>query len=103
MHAIVRRYEGVDASRKGELAQKINETLIPELKKLPGFAGYYVVETDNGVFTSFGLFGTEAGGNESSRVASTWVRDQKLDAMLPNPPKVMAGEVIAHSNGESKA
>jgi hypothetical protein len=102
MHAIVRRYEGVDASRKGELTQKINETLIPELKKLPGFAGYYVVESD-GVFTSFGLFATEAGGNESSRLASTWVRDQKLDEMLPNPPKVTVGEVIAHSNGEIKA
>lgn len=103
MHAIVRRYEGVDATRKGELTQKVNETLIPELKKLSGFAGYYVIESDNGVFTSFGLFDTEAGGSESSRLASSWVRDQKLEAMLPNPPKVTVGEVIAQSNGETKA
>ena len=37
MHATVRRYEGVDASRTDELTKKVNETLIPRLSKLPGF------------------------------------------------------------------
>jgi hypothetical protein len=99
MHATVRRYEGVDPNRIGELKQKVNETLIPKLSKLPGFNGYYVVQSDNGVFTSFGLFGTSAEADESTRVAASWVREEKLDALLPNPPKVTGGEVIAQSNG----
>jgi hypothetical protein len=104
MHATVRRYEGVDQNRTGELKQKISEMLIPKLSKLPGFGGYYVIQSDNGIFTSVGLFGTSAEADESSRVAANWVREEKLEAMLPNPPTVTGGEVIAFkSNGAVKA
>ena len=41
MHATIRRYEGVDMARTNEVTGKVNETLVPELRKLPGFAGYY--------------------------------------------------------------
>jgi hypothetical protein len=100
MHAMIRRYESVDQSKTDELKRKINETLIPKLSQLPGFNGYYVIESDNGVFTSVGLFGTSAQADESTRVAATWVREEKLELTLPNPPKVMGGEVFAHrTNG----
>ena len=56
MHATVRRYEGVDVSRTGELKMKVNETLIPRLSKVPGFKSYYLFEADNGVMSSFSLF-----------------------------------------------
>ena len=35
MHATIRRYEGVDAARTNELTGKVNEKLVPELRKLP--------------------------------------------------------------------
>ncbi len=104
LHATVRRYEGVDQSRSDELARKINESLIPKLSKLPGFTGYYVIESEKGVFTSFGLFGTAAEGDESTRVAANWVREEKLETTLPNPPMVLDGKIIAHkTNGLVKA
>lgn len=56
MHATVRRYEGIDPSGKDELTRKVGETLMPSLSKLPGFNGYYLIESGNGVFTSVGLF-----------------------------------------------
>jgi hypothetical protein len=96
LHATVRRYEGVDQKGIVELKRKINETLIPKLSKLPGFSSYYVIESDNGVFTSVGLFGTSAEANESTRVAAEWVRDEKLELTLPNAPKITGGEVFAH-------
>ena len=40
MHATIRQYEGVDQNRTVELTTKVNETLVPKLRKLPGFAGY---------------------------------------------------------------
>ena len=43
MHAIIRRYDGVDESRTDELTDKVNETLVPKLEKLSGFAGYYLI------------------------------------------------------------
>ena len=100
MHGTIRRYEGVAQNGTDELKRKINESLIPKLSALPGFGGYYVIESDNGVFTSFSLFGTSAQAGESTRVASDWVRDEKLELTLPNPPKVTGGEVFAQkTNG----
>jgi hypothetical protein len=100
MHATIRRYEGVAQNGTEELKRKINESLMPKLSKLPGFGGYYVIESGNGVFTSFDLFGTSAQADESTRVAAEWVRNEKLEQMLPNPPKVTGGEVFAQkTNG----
>jgi hypothetical protein len=104
LHATLRRYEGVDQSRAPELTQKINESLIPKLSKLPGFGGYYVIESEKGVFTSFGLFETSDQADTSTRVASDWVREEKLETTLPNAPIVLNGKIIAHkTNGLVKA
>jgi hypothetical protein len=96
MFATVRRYEGIDASKKAELTKKVNETLAPRLSKLPGFSSYFLIDTGEGVMSSIGLFDTSAQANESTRVASEWVRDEKLESILVNPPKVTDGEVIVH-------
>jgi hypothetical protein len=104
MHATVRRYEGVDASRTDELTKRVGESLLPRLSELPGFSGYYLIEADKGVMSSIGFFDTSAQADESSRVAATWVRDEKLDTALPNPPKITGGEVIVHkTNGLVRA
>jgi len=103
MHATIRRYDGVDQNRAVELTRKVNESLVPKLNKLPGFAGYYLVEAGNGVFSSLGLFETPEQGEESSRVVATWIRDEKLEALIPNAPKITSGQVVAHSNGVTVA
>jgi hypothetical protein len=104
MFATVRRYEGIDASNKEELTKKVGETLAPRLSKLPGFSSYFLIDTGNGVMSSIGLFDTSTQANESTRVASEWVRDEKLENILQNPPKVTEGEVIVHTtNGAVKA
>ena len=99
MFATIRRYDGVDQDRTMELTTKVNETLVPKLSELPGFAGYYLVEAGDGVFSSLGLFETAEQGKESSNVVATWIRDEKLETLIPNEPKITSGKVIAHSNG----
>ena len=103
MHATIRRYDGVDQNRSVELTRKVNESLVPKLNKLPGFAGYYLVEAGNGVFSSLGLFETPEQGKESSSVVATWIRDERLETMIPNEPKITSGQVVAHSNGVTVA
>jgi len=103
MHATVRRYEGVDQSRTDELTKKVDETLLPRLSKLPGFESYYLIEAGNGVMSSIGLFDNSAQADESTRVAANWVREEKLETALPNPPKITDGEVIVHKNGFVRA
>src|ERR1700687_6069420 len=99
MHATIRRYDGVDQNRTSELTGKVNETLVPKLRELPGFKGYYLIEAGNGIFSSLGLFETPEQGAASSKLVSTWVRDEKLETLMPNEPKITSGTVVAHSNG----
>lgn len=104
MFATVRRYEGIEASHKDELTKKVGESLAPRLSKLPGFSGYFLIDTGEGAMSSIGLFDTSTQANESTRVASEWVRDEKLERILQNPPKVTGGEVIVHkTNGAVRA
>jgi hypothetical protein len=98
MHAIIRRYEGVDQNRTDELTRKVGETLIPRLSKLEGFSEYYLIEAGNGVITSVGIFDTMTQASESTRLAADWMREEKLEEAIPNPPKVTDGEVVAHKN-----
>ena len=98
MFATIRRYDGVDQNRTTELTSKVNETLVPKLEKLPGFKGYYLVDAGNGVFTSLGLFETPEQGMESTKLVATWLREEKLDTILPNEPKITSGKIVAHSD-----
>ncbi len=103
MHATIRRYEGVDTTRTDELTGKVNETLVPQLRKLPGFSGYYLIEAGNGVLSSLGLFETSEQGDESTKVVSKWITDENFSTAIPNAPKITSGEVVAHSNGITSA
>ena len=98
MHATIRRYDGVDQNRTTELTSKVNETLVPKLNKLPGFAGYFLIDAGNGVFNSLSLFETREQGMESTKFVTTWIREEKLDTILPNAPKITSGKIVAHSD-----
>jgi hypothetical protein len=98
MHATIRRYDGVNENRAAELTRKVSETLVPKLEKLPGFAGYWLFDAGNGVFSSLSLFETPEQGVDSTRVVATWIRDEKLDTMIPNEPKITSGLIVAHSD-----
>ena len=95
MHATIRRYDGVDQTRTAELTTKVNQALVPKLSELPGFAAYYLVDGGNGIFTSVGLFETREQGEESTKLVSKWIRDEKLATMMPNEPKITSGKVVA--------
>ena len=98
MHATIRRYDGVNENRVAELTRKVNETLVPKLKELPGFSGYWLVDAGNGIFSSMSLFETTEQGKESTKFVADWVRDEKLNEMIPNEPKITSGEVIVRSD-----
>src|SRR5581483_7489526 len=100
MYATIRRYEAVDQSRSSELVNKAKDSLVPRLTELPGFNGYFLIETGKGVISSVGFFDTPEHAEESTSVAANWVREEKLETALPNPPKITRGEVIVHETRE---
>ena len=86
------------AVSSAELTNKVNETLVPKLNELPGFVGYYLIEAGHGVFSSLSLFETREQAMESTKFVATWIREEKLDTILPNEPKITSGQVVAHSD-----
>jgi hypothetical protein len=92
MYGTVRRYEGVtDAAEAG---RRVAEGFVPLIKQIPGFVAYYWVDAGGGVMASTSVFEDRAGAEESTEKAADWVREN-IASLLPNPPQVTAGEVVA--------
>ncbi len=70
------------------------------IAQLRGFRGYHVIEAGNGVISSVGFFDTSAQADESTCVASNWVREEKLETALANSPKITGGEVLVQKTRE---
>jgi hypothetical protein len=100
MHASIRRYESIDQSLKSELVKKVDETLLPKLTELPGFSGYSLIDAGDGVMTSVSFFDTADQADESTRVSSTWVREQKLETALPKAPTITSGPLVVNKTRE---
>jgi hypothetical protein len=79
---------------------KVNDGLIPRLRKLPGFSGYFLVEVGDGIVRSPGLLDTSSQAENSTRIAAGRTQEEKLEKLVPNPPEVSLRKVIAH---ETKA
>ena len=95
MHATIRRYEGVDTTRINDVVSRVDETFIPQIRELPGFAGYFLMEADNGVLSSISLFETLEQMDESTKLVSKWISDENFSRAIPNPPKITSGKVVA--------
>jgi hypothetical protein len=100
MFATIRRYESVDPTRTDELIKKADETLVPLLSDVPGFNAYHLIQAGDRVFSSIGFYDTSDHADEANRVASDWVREQKLETALPSPPMVTGGEVVVSKTQE---
>ena len=93
MYATVRRYEGV--TDPAEAGRRVGEGFVPILREVSGFVAYYWVDAGGGVMVSTSIFEDREGAEESNRRAADWVREN-LAQLLPNPPQITAGEVVAH-------
>jgi hypothetical protein len=92
MYATVRRYEGV--TDPAEAGRRVNEGFVPLISELEGFIAYYWVDAGNGVMVSTSVFETQAAEEASNERAAGFVRDNMVE-LLPNPPQITAGEVVA--------
>ena len=95
MHATIRRYEGVDTTRINDVVSRVDETFVPQIRELSGFAGYFLMEADNGVLSSISLFETSEQAEESTKLVSKWIRDENFTTAIPNAPKITSGKVVA--------
>ena len=64
-----------------------------------GQAGYYLIEGSSGVLSSLGLFETSEQADESTKLVTKWIADENFNTVIPNPPKITSGRVVAHISG----
>jgi hypothetical protein len=92
MYVAVRRYEGVtDPQKVAQLA----EEFVPIISELPGFVAHYLVDAGDGVMVAVSVFEHKDAEEQSTFVAGEFVAEH-LAPLLPNPPQVTAGEVVAY-------
>jgi hypothetical protein len=93
MYATVRRYEGVRTDPI-EVGKKVNEGFKPIFDPDVRFKAYCWVDAGNGVMISTSVFEDQAGAPASNSTAADYVREN-LAPLLPNPPQITAGKVVA--------
>jgi len=92
----VRRYDSVTDSK--EAARRIQEEFIPLISKIPGFISYYWVDEGDGVMVSVSVYATREAEEESNRAAADYVKqNQHVARLLPKPPQITAGQVVARA------
>ena len=92
MYVAVRRYEGV--SDPQEVAQ-VAQDFVPIISEIPGFVAHYFVDAGDGVMVATSVFEHKDAEEQSTFVAGEFVAEH-LSPLLPNPPQITAGEVVAY-------
>jgi hypothetical protein len=89
MYATIRSYSGTEladalATREDDIRQVLGA--------IAGFRAYYCVRTTDGNAVTISVFDDQAGAEESTRAAATWVGENLADLAI-SPPQVTTGEV----------
>jgi len=93
MYAVIRQVE-FDKARREEANRKVQDVLVPVLKKIPGFVAYYWLETGEGSGASLSVYKDKSGAEESVRSAVDFVKQHLAD--VTKKTEIIQGEVKAH-------
>jgi hypothetical protein len=92
MNVVIRRYK-IRLGAVELVSRHLRETLLPDLRRVPGFASYYLVNAGDGVVASVALFDTADGAKAGDRLSDEWFRVD-WPAFRAVPPAVTTGEVL---------
>ena len=90
-YGVIRRYQ-VDPKNIDQIVSRAKSGFLSQVTHLPGFASYSILDAGKGTLATISGFTTPSGAAESTKAASTFVKEQ-LAALVPNPPEVTSGEV----------
>jgi hypothetical protein len=95
MYALIRQYEGLDATTRETATKKANFELRPILANSPGFVSYELIQPEGKIdsVTSISVFNTRTDAEASSKVAEDWVHTN-LPSMTK--PLKVSGELVVH-------
>lgn len=94
MFAAIRRYNATPGS-VATIAERVQGEFLPTIRQMPGFVAYYAIDGGDGTLLSVSVFEDRATAEESTRQATTWVRE-RLSHLIRTAPVISTGEVVAH-------
>jgi antibiotic biosynthesis monooxygenase len=94
MYVTVRRYK-IASGSTAELKRRIQQEFLPIISKVPGFVEYFWMSSGENEMFSVNVFQDRSGAEQSVKAAADYVK-KNLTSLLPNPPEVISGEVVAH-------
>jgi hypothetical protein len=100
MYASTRRYEGV--TDPVQAARLVQEGFVPLIRGMPGFVAYFWADAGGGVMVSTTVFENQTAAEESNRQAASWAKEHLKD-VLPRPPQISIGPVVAAALGRAEA
>lgn len=94
MYISIRKYKVKSAD---EPAKRVNAGFLPIISKGPGFIAYDVLNAGNNVSASISIFETQAGAEESNKMAADWVGKNIAELTTGGAPEITAGEASVSS------
>ncbi len=91
MHGVLRQYT-LDVKNVAEIVRRVAAGGVPIIKAIPGFVAYAITDAGHGQLVTYSVYETKASAEESTRKAAAWVKEN-IASMLPNPPRVLEGEL----------
>ncbi len=88
LYGSIRRYR-VRSGSVNEIIESVQTGLVPLLERVPGFAGYYVINAESNRATSFTVGESREALDEMNKVALQWVREHLPERL--GEPEVIAG------------
>lgn len=96
MYTTIRHYEGVTDT--GEVVRNIKEEGFLDLVRgVEGFVNYSVIDAGDTLIT-ISTFEDRSGAEESNSRAAEWIQQHNLSSLIPNRPRITAGEVAVHES-----
>ena len=95
MYVTVRRYDGV--SDPSEVGRLVEEGWLPIISEMPGFVAYSLADAGEGVVVTTSVFEHKEAEEETNWKAGDFTA-QHIASLVPNPPQITAGEVVAHKS-----
>ena len=92
MFISIRRYSGVKPDALDEIVRRIEAELLPQIRAMPGFVAYYVLDECDGVLAAVGFFVHQSAAENANRLTAGWVQE-RLAASLAMSPQITLGAV----------
>jgi heme-degrading monooxygenase HmoA len=92
MFSSIRKYTVTRGSTE-ELTRRVREGFVPLVRRMKGFKGYYLINSDPEVLITVSVFETAEAALASNEIAADWVKTNVLESMT-GAPEVIIGDVL---------